>query len=66
LGPSKDSWCEFHKGCGHDVERCIALGYQLAGLVNDEFLKEYLEGNQEGVEPSRVQCFEESKSFEGC
>jgi len=29
------------------VERCIALGYQLAGLVKDEFLKEYLEWNQE-------------------
>jgi len=30
------------------VERCITLGYQLAGLVKDEFLKEYLEGDQEG------------------
>jgi len=43
----KDIWCEFHKGFGHDVDRCIALGNQLAGLVKDRFLKEYLEENQE-------------------
>jgi len=48
LGPRKETWCEFHKGFGHDVEHCITLGYQLAGLMKDEFLKEYLEGNQEG------------------
>jgi len=30
------------------VEHCITLGYQLAGLVKDDFLKEYLGGNQEG------------------
>ena len=29
------------------MEHCIALGYQLAVLQNDDFLKEYLEGNQE-------------------
>jgi len=45
LGSRRDAWCEFHKGFGHDVERCIALGYQLAGLVKDGFLKEYLEGD---------------------
>jgi len=45
LGQRKDTWCEFHKRFGHDVERCIALGYQLVGLVKDEFLKEHLEGN---------------------
>jgi len=48
LGPRKEVWCEFHKAFGHDVEHCIALGYQLAGLIKDELLKEYLEGNQEG------------------
>jgi len=37
LGPSKDTWCEFHKAFGHNVENCIALGYQLA---RDDFLKE--------------------------
>jgi len=36
---------------GHNVERCIALGFQLASLVKVGFLKEYLEANQE--EPKR-------------
>jgi len=40
-------WCEFHKEFGHDVERCITLGYQLMSLVKDGFLKEYLEVDQE-------------------
>jgi len=48
IGPRKEAWCEFHKGFGHDVEHCIALGYQLAGLIKDGFLKEYLEGSQKG------------------
>jgi len=30
------------------MEHCIALGYWLAGLIKDGFLKEYLEGSQEG------------------
>jgi len=30
------------------VEHCIALGYRLTGLTKDAFLKEYLEGSQEG------------------
>ena len=33
LGPRKEVWCEFHKAFEHDVEHCIALGYQLAGLI---------------------------------
>ena len=41
LGSRKEAWYEFHKGFGHDVEHCIALGYQLAGLIKDGFLKEY-------------------------
>ncbi|XP_068504652.1 uncharacterized protein [Phaseolus vulgaris] len=48
LGSHKEIWCDFHKAFGHDVERCIALDYQLARLVKDGFLKEYLEGSQEG------------------
>jgi len=46
LGERKDIWCEFHKGFGHGTERCMALGYQLAKLLKDSFLKEYLEANQ--------------------
>jgi len=44
LGRHKQTWCEFHEAFGHDVEQCIALGYQLAGLVKDGFLKGYMEG----------------------
>jgi len=47
LGSRRDVWCEFHKAFGHNVERCIALGHQLASLVKERFLKEYLKGNQE-------------------
>jgi len=43
LGPCKGTWCEFHKAFGHNVENCIALGYQLVELVRDDFLKKYLE-----------------------
>jgi len=49
LGLCKEVWCEFHKAFGHDVEHCITLGYQLAGLIKDGFLKEYLKGSQEGL-----------------
>jgi len=42
LGGRKDIWCEFHKGFGLEIERCMALGYQLAELLKDDFLKEYL------------------------
>jgi len=42
-GGRKDIWCEFHKGFGHGVKRCMALGYQLAELLKEGFLKEYLE-----------------------
>jgi len=46
LGGRKDIWCEFHRGFGHDIERCMALGYQLAELLKKGFLKEYLEAYQ--------------------
>ena len=48
LGSRKEMWCEFHKGFGHDVEHYIALDYQLASLIKDGFLKEYLEGPRRG------------------
>jgi len=47
LGSRRDAWCEFHKAFGHNVERCIALDHQLASLVKEGFLKEYLEADQE-------------------
>jgi len=40
LGGRKDIWCEFHKGFGHGVEQCMALGYQLAELLKESLLKE--------------------------
>jgi len=45
VGSQRDAWCEFHKAFRHNVERCIALGHQLADLFKDGFLKEYLEDN---------------------
>jgi len=47
LGPSKDTWCEFHQAFGHNLRNFLALGHQLNELVRDGFLKEYLEENQE-------------------
>ena len=49
LGLSKGTWCEFHKAFEHSLRNCLALGHQLADLVKDGFLKEYLE---EGPEAS--------------
>jgi len=42
LGPSKDTWCEFHQAFGHGLRNCLALGFQLDELVRNDFLKEYL------------------------
>jgi len=47
LGSGRDTWCDFHKAYGHDIERSISLSYQLANLVKEGFLKEYLEVSQE-------------------
>ena len=47
LGLRRDTWCAFHTTYGHDFEWCIAISYQLANLVKDGFLKEYLELSQE-------------------
>ena len=46
LGPSKDTWCEFHQAFGHDLRNCLALGFQLDELVRNGFLKEYLQEPQ--------------------
>jgi len=27
LGPSRGTWCEFHKAFGHDLQNYLALGY---------------------------------------
>jgi len=42
LGPSKDSWCEFHEAFGHHIDNCLSLGYQLDELVRSGFLKDYV------------------------
>jgi len=47
LGSRNDVWCEFHKGFGHSIERCLALGHQLTELLREGFLKEYLETSLE-------------------
>jgi len=49
LGPSKDTWCEFHQAFGRNLRNCLTLGQQLNELVKDDFLKEYLEENQEAL-----------------
>jgi len=41
LGPSRDTWCDFHQAFGHGLHNCLALGHQLYDLVKDGFLKEY-------------------------
>jgi len=45
LGPHKESWCEFHEAFGHQINNCLALGYQLDELVKNGFLKDYLAGS---------------------
>ena len=45
LGPSKDTWCEFHQAFGHNLHNCLALGNQLDELVRNGFQKEYLQEN---------------------
>ena len=46
LGPSKETWCEFHQAFGHNLRNCLALGFQLDELVRNGFLKEYLQEPQ--------------------
>jgi len=47
LGLGKNTWCEFHKAFGHDVENCIVLGYQLSRMMKVGLLQDYLVGGQE-------------------
>jgi len=42
LGPSKNTWCEFHQAYGHAIRNCLSLGYQLDELVKNGFLKDFL------------------------
>ena len=57
LGPKPDTWCEFHKSFCHSLDSCLALGYQLAELVECGFLKDYLldkrMGQTSGSQPAR-------------
>lgn len=39
----KNILCDFHQNYEHGVLLCIALNYQLANLVKEYFLTEYLE-----------------------
>ena len=39
LGPSKNTWCEFHQAFGHDLHNCLALGHQLNELVRNTWRK---------------------------
>jgi len=49
LGPSKDTWCEFHQAFCHNLRNCLAFEHQLNEMVRDGFLKEYLAENQEAL-----------------
>jgi len=46
LGPSKDTWCEFHQAFCHGLRNCLVLGFQLDEMVRNDFLKEYLQEPQ--------------------
>ena len=46
LGGRKDEWCEFHQAYGHILRNCLALGRQLAELVETGFLTDYLQKTQ--------------------
>jgi len=46
LGPSKNTWCEFHQAYDHAIHNCLFLGYQLDELVKSGFLKDYLQEPQ--------------------
>jgi len=41
LRPSKDTWYEFHHAFGHNLCKCLVLGFQLDELVRNGLLKEY-------------------------
>jgi len=54
LGSRRDIWCDFHRAYGHGIKRCITLSYQLANLVKEGFVTEYLEVSQEGSKAKTI------------
>jgi len=55
LGRKKNVWCEFHQAYGHSLHTCLALGHQLAELVKNGFLSDYLretQGDRESGPPA--------------
>jgi len=59
IGASKNAWCEFHQAYGHPIRNCLLLGHQLAELVKNDFLKDYLQ------EPQGVQTLAASGGDQG-
>ena len=64
LGPKPDTWCEFHKSFGHSLDSCLALGYQLAEVVECGFLKDYLLDKRTGQASSSQPASSEGKQHE--
>ena len=64
LGPKLDVWCEFHKGFGHSINSCLALGHQLAELVKCGFLKDYLLEKQTGQSSNSQPVSDEGQQHE--
>ncbi|XP_068503624.1 uncharacterized protein [Phaseolus vulgaris] len=64
LGPKPDTWCEFHKSFGHSLDSCLALGYQLAELVECGFLKDYLLHKRTGQASSSQPASSEGQQHE--
>ena len=57
----KESWCEFHEAFEHHINNCLTLGYQLAELVKNGFLKDYLAGSTTNTSTATL---EEGQSHE--
>jgi len=49
LGYNWSAWCVFHQTRGHDTERCQALIFQLAGIVEIGHLKQYIQTKEKEV-----------------
>ena len=48
IGPNKNAWFKFHQAHGHYIRNCLALAHQLDELVKSDFLKDYLQEQQDG------------------